>query len=251
MRRATAVASSPEKFMKRFLPSLFAAVLAASFAAAPARAIGPIVDWDPAYFWQAGATPTNLPAGGIMNGVGTVSMFGGPLDFLNATMPATEYTFVIGGLVSGGTVSVGPPATTFYQTLYSGGTIEIYGDPSPDAVFAPNPPNALVPSTFLDAGAPLLSGVFTRFVVNTNNFTTFKVGNIEGDINWTGGSLLDLLRGSNDVVCPGLFTGGSTWNTAPGIGIPGYLFRHDGKIDLQCPTPAQKSTWGRLKQMYR
>src|ERR1051326_5946937 len=45
--------------------------------------------------------------------------------------------------------------------------------------------------------------------------------------------------------------GGATWNTAPGIGIPGYLFRHDGKIDLQCPVSAKPSTWGLVKQLYR
>jgi hypothetical protein len=33
--------------------------------------------------------------------------------------------------------------------------------------------------------------------------------------------------------------------------IEGYLFRHDGKIDLDCPTPAKSSTWGRLKALYR
>lgn len=251
MRRATAMGSGPETTMKRGISLLLCAMFAVTFAAAPARAIGPIIDWDPAYFWELGATPTNQPPGGILNAVGTVSSFGPPLDFLNATMPATEYTFVIGGLVSGGTTVVGPIATQFYVTNYSGGTIDVYADPSPDAVFAPNPPNALVPSTFTDLGAPILSGVFTRFVVNTNNFTTFQVGNIEGDINWTGGSLLNLLRGNNDAVCPGLFTGGATWNTSPGIGIAGYLFRHDGKIDLQCPTPTRKSSWGRLKLLYR
>jgi len=108
-----------------------------------------------------------------------------------------------------------------------------------------------VPSTFTDVPPTILSGVFTSVVVTTNNFTAFQTGNIQGDIQWTGGTLLNYFSNGNGGTCPGLFTGGATWSTAPGVGIPGYLFRHDGKIDLQCPVPTQKSTWGRVKQMYR
>lgn len=236
--------------MKRCMVVMCAA-LAIAGASTPARAIGPVLDWDPAYMWQPGGTPSNLPAGGVMHVVGTVSLFGPPLDFLNATMPAIEYTFDVAGLVSGGTVTFGPPATQIYVTSYAGGVINVYADATPDAVFAPFPPNAQVPSTFVDDAPPLLTGTFTRYVVTTNNFTAFQVGNIEGDINWTGGTLIDYFLGSGGGICPGLFTGGATWNTSPGIGIPGYLFRHDGKIDLQCPVPTQKNTWGQLKRLYR
>lgn len=236
--------------MKRVMTLLVAAVLCGT-AALPAHATGPVLDWDPAYMWQPGATPTNLPAGGVMRFVGTVSVFGPPLDFLNATMPATEYTFTGDNLVSLGTVTVGPPATQIYTTAYTGGLIQVFADPTPDAVFAPNPPNAQVPSTFANDAPPILVGNFTSFVVTTNNFTAFQTGNIEGNINWTGGTLIDKFRDGTGAICPGLFTGGATWNTAPGIGIPGYLFRHDGKIDLQCPVPTRKSTWGVLKQLYR
>ena len=235
-----------ENPMKRWLMTMCAALLLAG-AASPARAVGPIFDWDPAYFWSAGATPTNQPLGGILKAVGTISAFGAPLEFLNATMPATEYTFYIDNLVSQGTTTLGPPATQIYTTFYTGGTFVMYQDPSPDAVFAPNPPNVSVPSTFTDGGA-ILTGNFTGLLVTTNNFTTFQVGSIEGNIQWTGGSLLSYFSGTD---CPGLFVGGATWRTTPGVGIPGYLFRHDGKIDLQCPTPTAKSTWGRLKSLYR
>ena len=236
--------------MRRRMTTLAATVILA-LAAAPARSAGPIVDWDPAYFYFPGATAFNQPAGGIMRSVGIVSLYGPPLDFLNASMPATEYSFYVDGLTSLGTSSFGPPATTIYTTFYSGGTIAIYADASPDAVFDPLPPNANVPSKFVDGGAPILTGVFTSLLVTTNNFTAFQVGSIEGAIQWTGGSLIGLLGPAGGEPCPGLFTGGATWNTSPGVGIPGYLFRHDGKIDLQCPVPAKKSTWGRLKGLYR
>jgi hypothetical protein len=239
-----------ETTMKRWLTTL-CAVLALAAMPRPAHAVGPVIDWDPAYFWMPGATFNNMPAGGIMQAVGTVSAFGPPLDFLNATIPATEYTFYMNGLSSLGTSAFGPAATTIYTTFFTGGTIDVYADPTPDAVFAPGPPNALVPSTFIDVPPPILSGHFTSLVVTTNNFTAFKTGNIEGDIEWTGGTLLNFFLNGSGGVCPGLFTGGATWNTAPGVGIPGYLFRHDGKIDLQCPVPTQKSSWGRVKQLYR
>lgn len=235
--------------MKRWLVTMCAVLLLAG-AVTPARAVGPIFDWDPAYFYvdpPSPATPTNQPVGTILKAVGTISAFGAPLEFLNATMPATEYTFVIDGLTSAGTTTVGPPATEIYTTFYSGGTFNLYQDPSPDAVFAPNPPNALVPGSFQDGGL-ILTGHFTGLVVTTNNFTAFQVGNIEGNIIWDSGALLAYFDGE---ACPGLFVGGATWRTTPGVGIPGYLFRHDGKIDLQCPTPAAKSTWGRLKSLYR
>ena len=238
-----------ETTMKRWL-TIVSTALALIGAAAPARAVGPVLDWDPAYFWQPGATFNNMPAGGVMQCVGTVATFGPPLDFLNATMPGTEYTFYVNSLVSLGTTSFGPPATTIYTTFFSGGTIDVYADPTPDAVFAPNPPNAQVPSTFVDQPPPILSGHFTSLVVTTNNYTTFKTGSIEGNIEWTGGTLINFFSGPNGI-CPGLFTGGATWNTAPGVGIPGFLFRHDGKIDLQCPVPTKQSSWGKVKQLYR
>ena len=235
--------------MKRWT-TMLCAVLALAGVAGPAAATGPVIDWDPAYMWQPGGTPTNLPLGGTMRFVGTISSFGPPLDFLNESMPATEYTFTGDFLVSLGTTTYGPPATQVYTTSYSGGVINVYADSSPDAVFAPFPPNAQVPSTFEDDAPPMLIGNFTRFIVTTNNFTAFQVGSIEGDINWTGGTMIEFFRQGRGGICPGLFTGGATWNTSPNIGIPGYLFRHDGKIDLQCPTPTRKSTWGTLKQLY-
>ena len=241
---------SAETTMKRWLTTL-CAVLTLAALPRPAHAIGPVIDWDPAFFYMPGATFSNMPSGGIMRAVCTVSTFGPPLDFLNATMPATEYTFYIDGLTSLGTSSFGPPSQTIYSTIFTGGTIDVYADPTPDAVFAPNPPNALVPSTFIDVPPPILSGHFTALTVTTNNFTAFQTGSIDGDIVWTGGTLISYFGNGTGGTCPGLFTGGATWNTSPGVGIPGYLFRDDGKIDLQCPVPTQKSSWGRVKQLYR
>lgn len=241
--------------MKRWITNLGAALLLA-LPAGQALAVGPMMDWDPAYFYfpapqPPGLSPSNQPAGAVMRCVGQVSQFGPPLDFLNANLATKEYTFFAGDFVSSGTTTTANGSLEVYVTNYTGGTIAVYEDAARNSVFDPNPENANVPSTFVDGGAPLLIGNFLGLKVTTNNFTTFKVGSIEGDIQWTGGSLINLLNGAGDVPCPGLFTGGATWNTAPNIGIPGYMFRHDGKIDLQCPTPSRKSTWGQLKTLYR
>lgn len=226
---------------------LLGAVLAAAILPGAAFAAGPAIDWDPAYAWQAGGTPTNLPVGGEFKMVGTISQFNDPFSSLHADDPTREYTFYVHGLISQGTTSVGSGGTIFYTTQFTGGTIEIYEDLTPDASFTPGPPVGPNVAGFTD-GALLLAGSFTSFTVESNNFTAFKVGNIEGQLNWTGGSLLPLTLGPLGVPCPGLFTGGSTWN--PSVLIPGYLFRHDGKIDLQCPTPTRGSSWGRIKSLY-
>lgn len=237
--------------MKRWITNLGAALVLA-LSAGPAVAAGPMMDWDPAYFYfpNGGATFDNQPNGTIMRCVGVISQFGPPLEFLNPSLTTTEYTFFAGDFTSTGTTTQANGSLEVYTTNYSGGTITLYADAAMNAVFAPNPENGQVPSTFTDGGnPPLLIGTFSNLKVVTNNFTAFQVGSIEGDITWTGGSLIGLIGG--ETPCPGLFTGGATWNTAPNIGIPGYMFRHDGKVDLQCPTPAQKSTWGKLKSMYR
>lgn len=224
---------------------LFTATLFACALASPSSG-APVIDWDPAYFFEPGSSPTNSTPGNEMKIVGTISAFGPPLDFLDATDPSKDYTFYVSGLISNGTATIGPPATEFYITTYSSGTIEIYEGTPRDAVFDPNPPNPNVPSTFIN-GTLLLSGTVSNFYTQTNNFTAFKTGNAEGDIQWTGGSLIAYVGG--DTPCTALFTGGITW--LPSLLYPGYLFRHDGKIDDECPTPSRSSTWGRVKALYR
>ncbi len=232
--------------MRALIPVL-CAVLIGSVAAGQAGA-GAAIDWDPVYTWEPGATATNSPLGGVFSGVGVVSKFDVPFADLDASDPTKEYTIYLYGLVSQGTTSVTSGPYTFYTTNYTGGTIELYEDLSPDASFDPNPPNAGVPGDFAD-GTLLLSGQFTSFTTQTNNFTQFNTGNLEGNINWTGGSLYTRAFNANGRPCPGLITGGITWY--PPVMIPGYIFRNDGKIDLNCPTASQPSTWGKVKSQYR
>jgi hypothetical protein len=232
--------------MKLLITTLSTALLAGALAGT-AFAGGASIDWDPVYTWEAGATATNSPAGGQLFGVGVVSSFDAPFGDLDANDPTTEYTIYIYGLISQGTVATGPPSTTFYTTNYTGGTIEIYAGSPRNSSFDPNPPNTNVPSTFTD-GTLILGGSFTSFYTQTNNFTAFDTGNMEGAIDWTSGTLLNRTYNGIGEPCPGLFTGGITWE--PSVLIPGYIFRNDGKIDLNCPTPTAPSTWGKIKSMY-
>jgi hypothetical protein len=225
---------------------MFSALILGAIVAAPAFA-GPVIDWDPAFVYGPGASTTVATPGAELRGVGIVSSFDGPFADLDANDPTTEYTFVFRGLIAQPTVITGPPTFTFYTTNYTGGIIELWAGSPRNSSFAPNPENAIVPSTFQD-GTLLLSGVFTSFYTQTNNFTAFQTGNMEGNVSWTGGSRLASMNGGNGQPCPGLFTGGLTWR--PEVLIPGYVFRHDGKIDINCPTATTPSTWGRLKSQY-
>ncbi|HKQ57574.1 MAG TPA: hypothetical protein VJY35_06875 [Candidatus Eisenbacteria bacterium] len=225
---------------------IIAVALSLCSAVRPASA-APLIDWDPVYYWEAGATTTPAPnsnPGGQLNVVGTISAFGGPLADLNANIPAREYTLHITGLTSGGTTVIPVGTNNFYFTPYTSvGTIDIYEDLTPDADFGINPPNGTAPSTFTD-GTVILTGTVSGFFWQANDFSGFSSGNSEGDITWTGGTRF------NDVnPCPSLFTGGLTW--LPSLLIDGYLFRHDGKIDLECPTGTRNTTWGRMKSLYR
>ncbi len=225
---------------------LAAAALAATLAV-PAHA-GPIIDWDPAYYYEPGATPTHSNAGAPLAIVGVISAFGPPLGFLNANDPSKDYTFYVHGMISNGTVTTPfPPYGNFFTTTYSPGLIEVYEGTPRNSVFDPNPPNANVPSTFTD-GTLILSGTISGLYWESNDFSAFKSGNSEGHIVWTGGLYLPQVSPSG-IPCPSLFTGGTTW--MPNLMIDGYLFRHDGKMDLDCPTPARNATWGRLKTLYR
>lgn len=222
------------------------AVLLVGTLATPAQSL-PIIDWDPVYFYDPAAplaTPTNSPPGNELRVVGTISQFGPPLDDLNPFIGTRDYTIFITGLIAGATTTFGPPGTRIFLTPYTGGVISIYEGLVVNADFGVNPENATVPSTFTDGETLLLQGTMSNLVTQTNDFSPHQVGFAESAIIWTGGS-----RFADVQDCPALFTGGLTWNNE--VKPEGYLFRHDGKIDRECPTPTQPSTWGRIKSLYR
>ena len=66
---------------------------------------------------------------------------------LSADLVANEYTLRITGLISTGPVNFG---AGFYGVDFTGGTFEFWRDPNGNASFGTGPPNATVPSTFVD-----------------------------------------------------------------------------------------------------
>jgi hypothetical protein len=232
----------------KFWTTVLCGALLAGLGAGSALA-GPSMDWDPAFTWESGATPTSSMPDSEFKAVGIIDFFDVPFGDLDPVPGVVEYTFYVYGLISNGTTSFGSPGSQLFVTTYHDGFIEIYCDSTPEpAVFDPNPPNGTVPSNFVD-GTLILSGSFNSFFTQTNDFTANQSGNLEGEITWTGGTLIDRTENGAGQPCTGLFTGGITWK--PSVLIPGYIFRNDGKLDLNCPVPTEPKTWGQIKSMYR
>lgn len=243
--------------------ALTAALFVVLTPAAALAQTGTIADWGPnSYAWESNynaATFISNP-GSQLNAVGIIDDFAGPLSALEPIPAGTEYTYWMLNLVSGGTVITPGSFANTYRTIYTTSgpvapNIVIYSGPT-NATFGTNPPNATVPSTFID-GNLVLSGSFQQLTVTfirRNSDQVILSGNADSGtpsiINgvFNGGSALPLVS-SNGQPCPFRVTGG--WLARPGSFPAGYSAHFDGKIDIDCPTPAETSTWGRLKGQYR
>ena len=191
-------------------------------------------------------------AGSTLTDVGKIVCFGPPLSYLNANMPAKEYTF-IWTLTSYGTLMTIPGKVwdTDYATSSTPGSFSIYEDSAPDAptaaTIAPNPPNADAPTKFIN-GTVILSGLIPYF---HTQITKASNGNFGGSFNatyyFTGGTLYSTI-GGNTSNLNGLWC---SLGTGPGqCTLPaGYSAHPSGKNDV--PTLAYQSTWGQIKQLYR
>ena len=190
--------------------------------------------------------------------VGKVSLFCAPFADLDASDPSKEYTFIWAGMTSTGTVTT-PIAGggTYRRTDYNSGVFTIYEDLSPDAptpaTLAPNPPNAQVPSAYVDGNVILEGNIFnfyttvTRFV-NGNFATAFR-----SDYQFTGpvgGTYFNRVSGQLQAILGGLWCAEGTANGL--CDLPnGYSSHPNGKWDGPQPVPTQATTWGAIKQMYR
>jgi hypothetical protein len=212
------------------------------------------ISWGMTQAYETNYNNNESAANSILTLVGTVNCFSGVFDDIDPNA-GTEYSVYVFGCVSQGT-AVSPPlpnGTTAYQTLYDNGGVQIWEDPNSDAVFTPNPPNADVPSTFAN-GTLFLEGDVHHLNVTffldtiTGDYVqgNFDSGDEETAI-WIGGSHFERVsvegRG-----CPLRLTGG--WNVSPGALVPGFTADVEGKIDTDCPTQAQDTSWGRLKSLY-
>jgi hypothetical protein len=232
---------------------------------APAAAFaqtGTIADWGPnSYAWESNynaATYISNP-GSQLNAVGIVDDFAGPLSALEPVPAGTEYTYWMTNLISRGTVITPGGFANTYRTVYvtsgAGPNILLFTGPT-NASFGTNPPNATVPSTFND-GSLVLVGNFQQLTVTfirRNSDQVVLSGNADTGTPsiangvFSGGTALPLVS-TNGQPCPFRVTGG--WLAKAGSFPAGFTAHFDGKIDIDCPTPALESTWGRIKGQYR
>lgn len=212
---------------------------------------GVLLDWDQGFAYETSYTPATFTsaAGSQLEMVGRLVALCGPLSGLDANDPVKEYTIYLTGLTSNGTTK---PTATRWLTTYNGGQFFVYeGSPkdTPDPASMPaSPPNATVPSTFTN-GTLILSGTLSNFrtqiVLLSGNYSSSMGANFVV----TGGTLAGAFVGSGN----GLVTG--TWcpNGSGGGLCPlpaGYSDVSNGKFDVPV-TPANGSTWGAIKALYR
>jgi hypothetical protein len=202
------------------------------------------------------ATYISTP-GSQMTIVGLITQFGVPLNILNPNDPNKEYTFVMTGLLSKGTlVSVNGP-TTLYDCDYDslkGASFAIYegtprNSPATPAAWAANPfGGAVVPANHQD-GTLILSGDLCGFHTNIAKTGVVQSGSFRAGYNFTGGTLYNLVSGTESLVgglwCPGPATIGGCTRPA------NYTAHPNGKFDASRTTAVTRSTWGKLKQIYR
>ena len=213
------------------------------------------ISWGTTYAYESNYANYVSNAGSQLTLVGTVNCFNSMFDDIDPNA-GVEYSVYVFGLSSQGTVvtPIPPVNQTAYQTAYDGGTVQIWEDPTPDAVFTDNPPNAEVPSTFSDGSLFLegnLEGLNVTFFLWTAD-NSFASGNFDsgwpaGAV-WTGGSHFDRVNLGGEG-CPLRLTGG--WNVTPSALPTGYTADVEGKIDIDCPTQAEAGSWGELKGLYR
>jgi hypothetical protein len=180
-------------------------------------------------------------AGDVLTAVGHIESISQPLMW---SPDSYEYTIYISDLVSDGWYDIGGGC---YYITYSGGACDIIaqeyagaGYTAPD--YGIEPPNATVPSTFID-GEVYLHGEFYSFYMVY--YPTLHVGNFEGLINWTlHPDLGELFDPEGNI-----FAGTVDPLAAP---VPdGFDMEMDGHVDFNPTIPVERDTWGDLKLLYR
>ena len=227
--------------LRTFTVAAMASVL---LSAAPAYAAdGVVIDWGQYCFgWETAYSGHISSPGSQLTIVGKILTFYDPFDDLDPA--TTEYTFIFQDLVSLGTMDYGG---VVYETYYSGGTFEIYEDPTNDYDFGTSPPNATSPSTFIN-GTLVLEGTLANFYVMMSLGPGGYSGTFTADFDFTGpvgGELYGRVEG-----CYGALLG--NWTDDPGIVLPGYDIHTDGKFDIDdCrPTATDQSSWGSIKGLF-
>jgi len=191
------------------------------------------------YAWETGGVPPSNVAD-VLSIVGVVDA----LDTrFGVNLLLDEVTLHVANLVSGGQVDVGGGLLSI---SYSGGTIELYRDPSRDHDYGVTPANATAPSTFTN-GSLLLGGTLSSFFMFYDPST--GSGAYEATAQFTSGSGLTAL---NQIDADGFTFGGTLGNGAAGGNVPqGYDLQVDGVIEVTVEVGVEKQSWSGIKEMYR
>lgn len=222
--------------MTRKLPALTA--LAVCLAVGAAGAENAIIDFQ-GYAWETGGFPPS-DMDDVLSIVGVVDS----LDpRFNINLALTEVTLYATDLVSQGQVDVGGGVLA---VSYSGGTIELYDDPTRDHDYGIDPPSATAPPTFVN-GTLFLGGTLDQFSLFLD--TTSGSGAYEAWCHFNAGTGLATL---NQIDADGYTFGGVLTSTAVGQNIPqGYDLQVDGLIEVFVRVSVEPKTWGSVKEMYR
>jgi len=197
----------------------------------------------------------NSAPGSQMTVVGLIVSFGTPLNGLNNVAdPNKEYTFVMSGLVSRGTlVSTNGPTTLYdcdYDSSSGSPVFTIYegtprNSPSTPAAWAANPfGGAVVPANHQD-GTAILSGTLCGFHTAISKTGLIVGGSFRATYEFTGGTQYSAVGNGKSIV------GGNWCPTSGGCTPANYTAHPNGKFDASATTPARRSTWGLIKSLYR
>lgn len=191
-----------------------------------------------------GFPPSN--AGDILAGVGFVDGFSMPMQYASSEY---EYTWLVYGLVSQGSIDLGNGQIRMY---YTGGNVDIYVDNFMDPgytypMYGVDPPDPMVIGDFTD-GLLYLHGTFTSFVLTYDTVNHF--GNYQGLITFELGPDVedagDGLANPDGVTFAGVI-GSDLDPTVP----DGYDLEADGHIYYDPTVPNEDTTWSGIKNLYR
>ncbi len=191
--------------------------------------------------------------GSQMTIVGLITQFGAPLNVLNPADPNKEYTLVMSGLLSKGTLVSTNGPTTLYDCDYDstkGASFTIYestprNSPDTPAEWAANPFGGLLVPTSHQDGTAILTGDLCGFHTNIAKTGSIVSGSFRANYNFTGGTLYGLVSGTEALVV------GSWCANLSSCKPANYTAHPNGKFDASNTTLATRSTWGKLKQIYR
>lgn len=210
------------------------AIMALTLGIGTATAQMPQIDYL-GYGWETGGFPDSDP--------GDELSFACTADNADALfdvdLGSDELSFHVSGLISGGQMDIG---TGHSMITYSGGTLEVYRDATPDAAWGEYPGPATAPDTFTD-GSLFFRGAFTSFTIYLSPNGS---GAYEGTLNGLEGEII------SDFCSDCVYTWGGSFTKDTGAQIPrGYDLQMDGVLEIDAAVPAESTSWSALKALYR